>query len=159
MVASVHELGAGAGSGQWVIAETSTSPRRDPKAKGAPPGEEGGQDHPLEIARAIEAAEPFLGGLTASVGEDGELGGRGDVGAVENAERSAIAIGQEAWIDDDPTGWCGCRAERADHGSVGSRCRLSIPAHATGGREPDPETPIAGPIPAVGRRRHEGVSI
>jgi hypothetical protein len=32
----------------------------------------------------IEAAEPFLGGLTTSVGEGHELGGGGDVGAIED---------------------------------------------------------------------------
>jgi len=70
--------------GEWVVAQTSTSAGRDAKGEGSTTAKRRRQDRSFEIARAIEAAEPFLGGLTTSVGEDGELRGGGDVGAIED---------------------------------------------------------------------------
>ena len=144
-VEAVAELGAGPRAGERVVAETTTSAGGD--AEGVRSTTAGGrwQDRAFEIARAIEEGKSFLCRLTAGVDEGRELGCGRDVGAVEDAQRGAIAVGQEAWIDDDPARWCGCGGERTDHGTVGSRPGSHIPAHETGGRDRGPETPTRIP--------------
>ena len=85
-VEAVAKLGAGAGSGERVVAETTTSAGGDAKGVGSTAAGGGRQDRAFEIAGAIENGETFLGGLTTSVGEGGELSGRRDVGAIEDAQ-------------------------------------------------------------------------
>ncbi len=154
-VEAVAELGAGTRAGERVVAETTTSAGGDPERIGSTTAGGRWQDRAFEIARAIEDAETFLRRLTAGVDERGELGGGRDIGAVEDAQRSAIAVGQEAWIDDGPTRWCGCGGERTDHGTVGSRPGSRLPTHEPGGRNRGPETPIEEPIRAARRGPRE----
>ena len=120
----------------------------DPEGeRGAAAGDRG-QDGPSEVAGAEEAGEAFLGGLAAVVDEGRELGGRGDIGAVEDAQGCPVTVGEEPRVHDGPRGRRRRGSEGTDHGCVGSRVAAVAIEHETPGSDGVPGTRAAAPIPA-----------